>query len=69
MQHYRSMKTKVEQKFCKRYIINNLKEHSKKSIYLLYTSQGNQTVLKFDQPLYNEYPNTSNNNIRKFNNS
>jgi hypothetical protein len=28
-------------------------------------SQGNQTVLKFDQPLYNEYPNTSNNNYQK----
>jgi hypothetical protein len=34
-------------------------------LFAITPSQGNQTVLKFDQPLYNEYPNTSNNNYQK----
>lgn len=69
MQHYRSMKTKIggTKSFASGVYNQQFKGTFKKirHLFAITPSQGNQTVLKFDQPLYNEYPNTSNNNYQK----
>jgi hypothetical protein len=67
MQHYRSMKKNWNKSFASGVYNQQFKGTFKiRHLFAITPSQGNQT-LKFDQPLYNEYPNTS--IIRKFNNS
>ena len=69
MQHYRSMKTKIggTKSFASGVYNQQFTGTFKKirHLFAITPSQGNQTVLKFDQPLYNEYSNTLNNNYQK----
>lgn len=65
MQHYRSMKTKIggTKSFASGVYNQQFTGTFKKirHLFAITPSQKNQTVLKFDQPLYNEYSNTSKN--------
>ena len=69
MQHYRSMKTKIggTKSFASGVYNQQFTGTFKKirHLFAITPSQGNQTVLKFDQPLYNEYSNTLTNNYQK----
>ena len=69
MQHYRSMKTKIggTKSFASGVYNQQFKGTFKKvrHLFAITPSQGDQSVLKFDQPLYNEYPNNSENNFQK----
>jgi hypothetical protein len=69
MQHYRSMKTKIggTKSFASGVYNQQFTGTFKKirHLFAITPSQSNQTVLKFDQPLYNEYNNTSKNNYQK----
>lgn len=69
MQHYRSMKTKIggTKSFASGVYNQQFKGTFKKirHLFAITPSQGDQTVLKFDQPLYNEYGNSSQNNFQK----
>lgn len=69
MQHYRSMKTKIggTKSFASNVYNQQFKGTFKKirHLFAITPSQGEQTVLKFDQALYNEYPNNSQNNYQK----
>jgi hypothetical protein len=60
MQHYRSMKKNWWNKSFASGVYNQQFKGTFKirHLFAITPSQGNQT-LKFDQPLYNEYPNTS----------
>jgi len=68
MQHYRSMKTKIggTKSFASGVYNQQFSGTFKKirHLFAITPSEGNQTVLKFDQPLYNEYSNNSNNIIK-----
>jgi hypothetical protein len=69
MQHYRSMKTKIggTKSFASGIYNQQFSGTFKKirHLFAITPSQSNQTVLKFDQPLYNEYYNNSKNNYQK----
>jgi hypothetical protein len=69
MEHYRSMKTKIggTKSFVSGIYNQQFSGTFKKirHLFAITPSQGNKTVLKFDQPLYNEYLNNSENNVQK----
>jgi len=67
MQHYRSMKERIggTKSFASRYYNQQFYGTLKKIRHLFSITPilGDNTVLKFDQALYNEYPNNKNNSI------
>jgi hypothetical protein len=69
MQHYRSMKTKIggTKSFASGVYNQQFSGTFKKirHLFAITPSQSSQPVLKFDQPLYNEYFNNSKNNYQK----
>ena len=69
MQHYRSMKTKIggTKSFSSKVYNQQFSGTFKKirHLFAITPSQSNQSVLKFDQPLYNEIFNNSKNNLQK----
>nr|YP_010564939.1 hypothetical chloroplast protein RF1 [Chlamydomonas chlamydogama]UZA61938.1 hypothetical chloroplast protein RF1 [Chlamydomonas chlamydogama] len=69
MQHYRSMKTKIggTKSFASRTYNQQFQGTFKKirHLFAITPSQGNQSILKFDQPLYNETFNNSKNNLQQ----
>jgi len=69
MQHYRSMKTKIggTKSFASKVYNQQFSGTFKKirHLFAITPSQSNQSVLKFDQPLYNESFNNSKNNLQK----
>ena len=69
MQHYRSMKTKIggTKSFASKVYNQQFTGTFKKirHLFAITPSQSNQSVLKFDQPLYNESFNNSKNNLQK----
>lgn len=69
MEHYRSMKTKIggTKSFVSGIYNQQFGGTFKKirHLFAITPSQSNQTVLKFDQPLYNEYFNNAGNNFQK----
>ena len=71
MQHYRSMKTKIggTKSFASKVYNQQFTGTFKKirHLFAITPSQSNQSILKFDQPLYNEVYNNSNpyNNLQK----
>lgn len=69
MQHYRSMKTKIggTKSFASGVYNQQFSGTFKKirHLFAITPSQGDQTVLKFDQPLYNDYLNSSEKNYQK----
>ena len=69
MEHYRSMKTKIggTKSFVSGVYNQQFSGTFKKirHLFAITPSQTNQTILKFDQPLYNEYFNNSKNNYQK----
>jgi threonine/homoserine/homoserine lactone efflux protein len=69
MEHYRSMKTKIggTKSFVSGIYNQQFSGTFKKirHLFAITPSQTNQTILKFDQPLYNEYFNNSKNNYQK----
>jgi len=71
MQHYRSMKTKIggTKSFASKVYNQQFSGTFKKirHLFAITPSQSNQSILKFDQPLYNEIYNNSNpyNNLQK----
>lgn len=68
MEHYRSMKTKIggTKSFVSGIYNQQFGGTFKKirHLFAITPSQSNQTVLKFDQPLYNEYFNNTENNFQ-----
>jgi threonine/homoserine/homoserine lactone efflux protein len=69
MQHYRSMKTKIggTKSFASKVYNQQFSGTFKKirHLFAITPSQSNQSVLKFDQPLYNESFNNSKNSLQK----
>jgi threonine/homoserine/homoserine lactone efflux protein len=69
MEHYRSMKTKIggTKSFVSGIYNQQFGGTFKKirHLFAITPSQQNQTILKFDQPLYNEYFNNTGNNLQK----
>lgn len=69
MEHYRSMKTNIggTKSFVSGVYNQQFSGTFKKirHLFAITPSQGNQTVLKFDQPLYNEYFNNTTNDFQK----